>query len=120
MTPLLYKILRTPEWNAAHENPAYRGSVDDVRDGFIHFSTRAQLEGTLNKYFVSETNIIVLAFEPSIFDQTLLKWEPSRDGALFPHLYGPLNVAKNCFQTTLRARPEGGFDLSSLPEKELS
>lgn len=120
MTPLLYKILRMPEWKAAQETPAYLGSGDDMRDGFIHFSTRAQLEGTLAKYFASETSVVILAFKPTIFDQTHLKWEASRGGQLFPHLYSAVDVSQNCFQTTLHSPAGGGFDLTALPEKELS
>ena len=72
---------------------AVAGSADDLRDGFIHLSTHSQLAGTLERHFAGETGLIVLEITADRLHAGL-KWEPSRDGALFPHLYGvlPLNA----------------------------
>ena len=68
----------------------YAGSADDRRDGFIHLSTAAQLEGTLARYFAGRADLVLVAFaSASLGDR--LKWEPSRGGQLFPHLYAPLD-----------------------------
>ena len=67
----------------------FRGSPDDLRDGFIHLSAGDQLAGTLAKHFRGEENLILLAIEDAALGDAL-KWETSRGGALFPHLYAPL------------------------------
>ena len=85
----IYKICRHEEWNAAERDQVFRGSPDDLRDGFIHFSTAAQVPGTFEKYFASETGLVLVAVDTRSLGEAL-KWEPSRDGALFPHLYGEL------------------------------
>ena len=88
----IYKILRAAEWQQASATTAYAGSADDIRDGFIHFSTGAQLQGTLDKYYRSEKQVRIAAFEPTQFQNDTLRWEPSRGGDLFPHLYCALNI----------------------------
>jgi uncharacterized protein (DUF952 family) len=89
MTDLIYKILSTDEWNTAQTAGLYRGSADDVRDGFIHFSTAQQTPGTYVKYFSGKPDLMLAAIDAAALG-TALKWEPSRGGALFPHLYGAL------------------------------
>jgi len=86
---LLYKVLRAAEWREAQTQGAVAGSADDLRDGFIHLSTRGQLAGTLDRHFAGETGLIVLEIAADRLNADL-QWEPSRDGALFPHLYGVL------------------------------
>ena len=88
----LYKVLRASEWQEAQKQGAVAGSPDDLRDGFIHLSTRSQLAGTLNRHFAGETGLVILELAADCLDD--VKWEPSRDGALFPHLYGvlPLDI----------------------------
>lgn len=88
----IYKILRATEWQQASANTAYAGSADDLRDGFIHFSTGEQLQGTLDKYYRGEKQVCIAAFESQQFSEDMLRWEPSRGGDLFPHLYATLNV----------------------------
>lgn len=85
----IYKILRPGEWAGAQARRAFSGSPDDVRDGFIHFSTREQLEETIARHFAGERDLVVLEVEAAALGENL-KWEPSRGGALFPHLYGEL------------------------------
>lgn len=88
----IYKILPAAEWQAAMAKGRYEGSAHDRRDGFIHFSTRAQAAETAAKHFAGQRDLLLLAVETADFGDDL-KWEPSRGGALFPHLYGSLPVA---------------------------
>ena len=86
---LIYKILPRDDWSAACAVGAYTGSVDDIRDGFIHLSPADQVEGTARKYFHGQPDLLLAVFEAESLGERLV-WEPSRGGALFPHLYGPL------------------------------
>lgn len=86
----IYKILARPEWDAALAAGRYDGSAVDRADGFIHFSTAAQAQETARRHFAGQTDLIVLELEADEFGDSL-KWEPSRGGDLFPHLYGPLD-----------------------------
>jgi uncharacterized protein (DUF952 family) len=88
---IIYKICRRDEWSAAERERLFRGSPDDLRDGFIHFSTAAQCPGTFEKYFAGQTGLVLVAVDTRALG-TALKWEPSRGGALFPHLYGELGL----------------------------
>jgi uncharacterized protein (DUF952 family) len=84
----------------------YEGSPDDLRDGFIHFSTAKQLPETLKKYFADKRDLMIIAVPVSALGATL-KWEPARGGDSFAHLYGPLStvIAKH---------------VSSLPDEEVA
>jgi uncharacterized protein (DUF952 family) len=86
---LIYKILRPLEWTQAQADGVYSGSPDDLRDGFIHFSTAEQVKGTLERHFAGERDLVVLEIDSAVLGDEL-KWEASRGGALFPHLYGEL------------------------------
>ena len=86
---LIYKILRASEWQDAQAQDAVTGSADDLRDGFIHLSTRAQVAGTLAQHFAGETGLVVLEIAAARLGEGL-KWELSRGGALFPHFYRAL------------------------------
>jgi uncharacterized protein (DUF952 family) len=90
--PAIYKILGRAEWQAARAVGRFTGSAVDVRDGYIHFSAADQLGETARKHFTGRDNLVVLEI-PSEALGAALVWEPSRGGALFPHLYGALNVA---------------------------
>jgi len=83
----IYKLLTRPEWLAASDAGVFNGSPVDLADGYIHFSTAAQAQETGRKYFSGIEGLVAEAFGES------LKWEPSRGGDLFPHLYGPLPTA---------------------------
>lgn len=88
----IYKVLRAMEWQAAQAQGVVAGSADDLRDGFIHLSTQAQLAGTLERHFAGESGLIVLEIAAEGLGAKL-KWEPSRGGVLFPHFYGALPLA---------------------------
>jgi uncharacterized protein (DUF952 family) len=87
---LIYKILSAADWEAAQRAGRFDGSADDLRDGFIHFSDGEQVIGTARKYFAGQTGLMLLAVDPARLGD--LRWERSRDDALFPHLYGPLEL----------------------------
>lgn len=86
---LIYKIANRLEWSDAKANGQFEGSKDDLRDGFIHFSTADQVQDTLDKHFKDQRDLLLIAVETAKLGDAL-KWEPSRGGALFPHLYAPL------------------------------
>lgn len=88
----IFKVCGTAEWAAAEQRGFYEGSPDDQRDGFIHFSNLTQLAGTLAKHFAGRDDLMLVAVKAEALGDAL-KWEPSRGGALFPHLYGPLPAA---------------------------
>jgi beta-hydroxylase len=89
------KILSGQEWEAFQVARVYRGSAVDVADGYIHFSTAAQIEATLAKHYAGQTGLVLLAVATEPLGAALL-WEPARGGDLFPHLYGelPLSAVK--------------------------
>lgn len=104
--PVVFKVLARAGWEEARADGLYRGSPDDKRDGFIHFSAAHQLEGTLVKYFRGKADHLLVAFDTDALGPEL-KWEPSRGGDLFPHLYGPLPVALALWQRPLELGADG-------------
>ena len=88
----IYKICTAAEWREAERAGAYRGSTADRRDGFIHFSTAEQAAETAAKWFAGQHDLVLIAVDAAALGDKL-KWEPSRGGALFPHLYGDLPLA---------------------------
>lgn len=103
---LIYKICASPDWDAAVRAGRYQGSADDARDGFIHLSTREQLAGTAAKHFRGKTDLVLVAIDAARLGDGL-KWEPSRGGVLFPHLYAPLDVSTARFVRALRLAADG-------------
>jgi uncharacterized protein (DUF952 family) len=89
--PIIYKILPDSMWRDAERGGTFRGSPVDVHDGFIHFSTGAQVAETAAKHFAGQSDLVLLRVDAAALGARL-KWEPSRGGALFPHLYGELDV----------------------------
>ncbi len=88
----VYKIMSAAEWRTAQDAGVFTGSPVDLKDGYIHFSTAAQVAETAAKHFAGQADLVLVAVETAqIADH--LKWEPSRGGALFPHLYAPLPVS---------------------------
>ncbi len=88
---LIYKIFRAEEWRALQAAGETTGAPVDLADGYIHFSTAAQAPETAAKYFAGVAGLMLLAVEAEGLEA--LKWEPSRGGALFPHLYRPLRLS---------------------------
>lgn len=89
---LVYKISPRTEWEAAVEAGTFAGAPVDLADGFIHFSTAEQVAETAAKHFRGQGDLVLVAVDAAALGAQL-KWEPSRGGALFPHLYAPLDVA---------------------------
>ncbi len=86
---LIYKIFRKPEWQQLDRDGQSLGAPVDLADGYIHFSTAAQLAETAAKHFADQDGLMLLACDADQMGAAL-KWEPSRGGDLFPHLYRPL------------------------------
>jgi uncharacterized protein (DUF952 family) len=89
---IIYKILPAAMWENASKTGVFSGSDVDMRDGFIHFSTASQVLETATKHFAGQRDLVLLYVDTAVLGENL-KWEPSRGGALFPHLYGDLAVA---------------------------
>ncbi len=96
---LIYKILTEAEWAAFQREGVFEGAPVDRADGFIHFSTAAQAPGTAAKHFAGRGDLVLAAVDADSVDDAL-KWELSRGGALFPHLYRALFLAE-----VFRAKP---------------
>jgi len=87
----VYKILTRRAWAEAETSGAYIGSPLDLKDGFIHLSTAAQAGETAKLHFRGQSDLIIVGFDAETFGD-VLKWEPSRGGRMFPHLFEPLPV----------------------------
>ena len=99
MSAVAYKIMGADEWRRALAEGRYEGSAVDLADGYIHMSTEAQLAETARRHYAGRQDLVLLSVDLTGFGDDLV-WEPSRGGALFPHLYAPLPVAA---VTALRA-----------------
>jgi uncharacterized protein (DUF952 family) len=86
---LIYKIMTAADWAAAEKLGRFDGSPVDVHDGFIHLSTSGQVEETVARHFVGQTDLLLIVFDEAELGEKLV-FEPSRGGALFPHFYAPL------------------------------
>jgi uncharacterized protein (DUF952 family) len=89
---LVFKIVATEEWRAAQAAGVFSGAAVDRADGFIHFSTAEQAEATAAKWFAGRDDLTLVAIDAEALGRDLI-WEPSRGGALFPHLYAPLPMS---------------------------
>lgn len=89
---LIYKIVDAAAWQKAMESKCFEGAAIDLADGFIHLSSVLQAEETARRHFQGRDGLVLVAFDENRFG-TELKWEPSRGGDLFPHVYGPINPA---------------------------
>jgi uncharacterized protein (DUF952 family) len=109
---VIYKICQRKEWLAAEHHGEFRGSEADARDGFIHFSTAAQLAATAAKHFAGATDLLLVAVDAGALGQAL-KWETSRGGGLFPHLYAALPLKAVRWTRSLADEANG---IRPLPE----
>lgn len=89
---LIFKIFRRPEWNELRDVGETAGAQIDRADGYVHFSTAAQVAETAAKYFADQSDLVLVAVEAEALGEAL-KWEASRGGALFPHLYRIMRLA---------------------------
>jgi uncharacterized protein (DUF952 family) len=110
---LVYKILPATNWRDAEASGVFAGAGVDLADGFIHFSTRAQVEETAARYFAGVADLLLVAVDAERLGAAL-RWEPSRGGDLFPHLYRPLASDEASRVDPLPMRDDGSHDFSGL------
>jgi uncharacterized protein (DUF952 family) len=103
---VVYKILRPDEWAAFEASGTFRGSPDDLRDGYIHLSGAHQVAATAERHFRGRSGLVLAAVDGRALGERLA-WEPARDGELFPHLYGPLDAATVRSVVRLELGPDG-------------
>lgn len=101
-----YKLLDPAAFKDWKASGSYTGSADDIRDGFIHLSTAEQTAETAAKYFGGVDPLVVAMVDLTAVRDTL-QWEPSRGGALFPHVYGPIPFGAVSGHSVLRLGPDG-------------
>lgn len=110
----IYKVCSLSHWKQAQQQGVFKGVAIDLSDGYIHFSTAEQLAETLAKHFAGQNDLVLLTIEAEKLDADLLKWEPSRGGQLFPHLYADLPLAAIMNEHLLDIAEYGQF---ILPEE---
>jgi uncharacterized protein (DUF952 family) len=95
-----FKILTEAQWNSFQAEGQFHGAAIDLEDGYIHLSTADQLDETLNKHFAGQSGLVIAEVDLSLLGDAV-KWEVSRGGALFPHVYGiiPLRAVKAAVAT---------------------
>ena len=101
---MVYKIVPAVVWRTAEPCGEFKGSPVDERDGFIHFSTAAQVPETAARHFAGKNDLLLVAVDAARLD---LRWEPSRGGDLFPHLYDPLPLSAVCWVRPLPVGEDG-------------
>lgn len=106
MTNKIYKIISASEWKTAEAAGVFKGVAIDLTDGYIHFSTASQAAETAAKHFSGQTDLLLITINPDALTQELT-WEPSRGGALFPHLYGDLNMEAVAEKAALPLNADG-------------
>lgn len=93
MTPAVaYKILTAGQWAAFEADGLFGGAPVDLADGYIHLSAEDQVAGTLAKHFAGQSGLVLATIDLAMLGD-MVRWEVSRGGALFPHVYGPLPLA---------------------------
>lgn len=103
---MIYKIFRADEWASLQTNGTTSGAPVDLADGFVHFSTAAQVRETAARHFAEEDGLVLLACDADAMGAAL-KWEPSRGGDLFPHLYRELRLDDVAWQRPLPLGRDG-------------
>jgi len=109
----LYKICPSSLWREAERTGVFHGSERDLRDGFIHLSSAEQVAETAAKHFAGQSDLLLISVDAAALGNAL-KWEPSRGGALFPHLYGALDLGAVIEVLALPLAPNGKHILPLL------
>lgn len=112
--PIIYKICPQVLWRQAERDGVFRGAPVDERDGFIHFSTAAQVAETAARHFAGADDLLLIAVDADTLGPEL-RFEPSRGGDLFPHLYGELPLSAVRGVMPLPLGPDGRHQLPELP-----
>ena len=110
---LIFKIVSTPEWRAAEAAGTFGGAGIDKADGYIHFSTAEQAPETAAKWFAGRDDLTLVGVDTEALGDAL-RWEPSRGGALFPHLYAPLMLSAVRWSRPLPLGSDGVHNFGSL------
>lgn len=106
MGRMIYHMCPAETWEAAKLAGTYGGTDDDRRDGFIHFSTAEQVAESARRHRAGQVGLVLIAVESDRLGDRL-RWEPSRGGQLFPHLYGALDPAEAASVRPLPLGPDG-------------
>jgi len=110
---LIFKIVGAEAWRAAEAAGVFLGAEIDRQDGFIHFSTASQAPETAAKWFAGRGDLMLVAVDAEALGREL-RWEPSRGGALFPHLYGALPLALIAWARPLPLAADGRHEFGEL------
>ena len=105
----VYKICSKSEWLASKQNKKFIGTKKDIEDGFIHFSDKKQVQGTLKKYYFNQKDLILLKIETIKLDN--LVWEQASDGNMFPHLYSSFDISNVCNEHDITLNEDGTHTL---------
>ena len=108
MTNAIYKLVDRTEWSQARAAGAYDGSALDRADGYIHMSTAGQLAETARRHYAGQDGLVLVTVDPTVLGEGL-RWEPSRGGDLFPHLYGPLPMSAAVSERAVSVADDGGM-----------
>ena len=111
---MIFKICSRPLWETAERDGRFTGAPVDIADGFIHFSTGEQLRETARRHFGGARDLVLVAVEADALGERL-RFEPSRGGALFPHLYGDLELTAVRGIAALPLGPDGGHVFPAAP-----
>jgi uncharacterized protein (DUF952 family) len=107
---IAYKVLTSEQLGILERDGRFEGAPVDMEDGFIHLSTAEQLTGTIEKHFAGQDDLEIVAIDLEALGE-VVKWEASRGGALFPHIYGPLTLDVVLDYGPLEYREDGTIKL---------
>lgn len=107
---LAYKVLTADQMRVLEEERVFAGAPVDLADGYIHLSTADQLQETIDKHFAAQDNLWLAAVDLEVLEDAV-KWEPSRGGQLFPHIYGTLPLDAVIAYSELAYEPDGALRL---------
>jgi uncharacterized protein (DUF952 family) len=113
MTGMIYHMCRAEEWAAAEASGSYAGSSQDRADGFIHFSTAAQIVESARRHRAGQDGLLLLAVDPARLGDRV-RWEKSRGGDLFPHVYGAIDPAESAWVKPLPLGADGAHVFPAL------
>ena len=111
----IYHLSRRADWARAKSAGSYQGSAEDTADGFLHFSTASQVVESAAKHRAGEKDLVLLEVDAHALDEGL-RWEPSRGGQLFPHLYGPLPADAVIAEFDLPLGPDGAHVFPTMKD----
>jgi uncharacterized protein (DUF952 family) len=111
--PIIYKICPERLWRDAEAQGQFGGAPVDLNDGYMHLSTAAQVRETAAKHFAGQSDLLLVAVDAALVHDAL-RWEPSRGGDRFPHLYAPLDLAAVLWVSPLPLGPDGAHMFPDL------